>query len=82
VSDKDGTPNDKELEELRVTRRTREPPSDAQIEAALRERAVSDPRAAEIPLRWLQRARPPEGLQVWISTRCRRHSWSVCMRAW
>lgn len=26
----------------------------------MRERAVSDPRAAEILLRWLQRARPPE----------------------
>ncbi len=26
----------------------------------MRERAVSDPRAAEILLRWLQRVRPPE----------------------
>ena len=40
-------------------RRTREP-SDAEIERGLRERAVSDPRAAEILLRWLQRVRPPE----------------------
>ena len=30
------------------------------IESGLRERAVSDPRAAEILLRWLQRVRPPE----------------------
>jgi hypothetical protein len=44
----------------RATRRTREPPSDAEIERGLRERAVSDPRAAEILLRWLQRVRPPE----------------------
>ena len=44
----------------RATRRSREPPSDAQIERGLRERAVTDPRAAEILLRWLQRARPPE----------------------
>jgi hypothetical protein len=33
-------------------------PSDAEIERGLRERAVSDPRAAEILLRWLQRPRP------------------------
>ncbi len=33
------------------------PPSDAEIERGLRERAVSDPRAAEILLRWLQRPR-------------------------
>ena len=44
----------------RATRRSREPPSDAQIERGLRERAVTDPRAAEILLRWLQRARAPE----------------------
>jgi hypothetical protein len=43
-----------------VTRAKREPPSDAQIEAGLRERAVSDPRAAEILLRWLQRPRAEE----------------------
>jgi hypothetical protein len=41
----------------RATRRHREPPSDADIERGLRERAVSDPRAAEILLRWLQRPR-------------------------
>jgi hypothetical protein len=44
----------------RTTRRTREPPSDAEIERGLRERAVSDPRAAEILLRWLQRPRTDE----------------------
>ena len=44
----------------RATRREREPPTDAEIERGLRERAVSDPRAAEILLRWLQRVRPPE----------------------
>ena len=38
-----------------ATRREREPPSDAEIERGLRERAVSDPRAAEILLRWRQR---------------------------
>jgi hypothetical protein len=41
----------------RATRGKREPPSDAEIECGLRERAVSDPRAAEILLRWLQRPR-------------------------
>jgi hypothetical protein len=45
----------------RATRSKSEPPSDAEIERGLRERAVSDPRAAEILLRWLQRVRPPEG---------------------
>jgi hypothetical protein len=44
----------------RATRRYREPPSDAEIERGLRERAVSDPRAAEILLRWLQRPRAEE----------------------
>jgi len=44
----------------RATRREREPPSDAEIERGLRERAVSDPRAAEILLRWLQRPRAEE----------------------
>jgi hypothetical protein len=44
--------------ESRATRRDRKPPSDAEIERGLRERAVSDPRAAEILLRWLQRPRP------------------------
>jgi hypothetical protein len=43
----------------RATRRHR-PPSDADIERGLRERAVSDPRAAEILLRWLQRPRVEE----------------------
>jgi hypothetical protein len=44
--------------ESRATRRQREAPSDADIERGLREKAVSDPRAAEILLRWLQRPRP------------------------
>lgn len=44
----------------RTTRGNREPPTDAEIERGLRERAVSDPRAAEILLRWLQRARTEE----------------------
>jgi hypothetical protein len=34
------------------------PPSDADIERGLRERAVSGPRAAEILLGWLQRPTP------------------------
>jgi hypothetical protein len=46
----------------RATRRDRTPPSDAEIERGLRERAVSDPRAAEILLRWLQRPRTDEGI--------------------
>jgi hypothetical protein len=41
----------------RATRRDRRPPSDAEIEGGLRERAVSDPRTAEILLCWLQRPR-------------------------
>jgi hypothetical protein len=44
----------------RATRRDRKPPSDAEIERGLRERAVSDPRAADILLRWLQRPRADE----------------------
>ena len=44
----------------RATRRKHEPPSDAEIERGLRERAVSDPRAAEILLRSLQRPRVEE----------------------
>ena len=44
----------------RATRSKSEPPSDAEIERGLRERAVSDPRAAEILLRWLQRPRAEE----------------------
>jgi hypothetical protein len=43
--------------EARATRRHAEPPSDADFERGLRERAVSDPRAAEILLRWQQRPR-------------------------
>jgi len=35
-------------------------PSDEEIERGLRERAVSDPRAAEILLRWMQRPRTEE----------------------
>jgi hypothetical protein len=46
--------------ESRATRGRREPPNDAEIERGLRERAVSDPRAAEILLRWLQRPRTEE----------------------
>ena len=41
----------------RAAPRVSEPPSDAEIERGLRERAVSDPRAAEILLPWLQRPR-------------------------
>jgi hypothetical protein len=44
----------------RVERRRDGPPSDADIERGLREKAVSDPRAAEILLRWLQRPRREE----------------------
>jgi hypothetical protein len=44
----------------RATRRDRKPPSDAEIERGLRERAVSDPPAAEILLRWLQKPRIDE----------------------
>ena len=52
--------------ESRATRGKREPPSDAEIERGLRERAVSDPRAAEILLRWLQRPRQdnPPGVDL------------------
>jgi hypothetical protein len=48
---------ERERNAYRATRRTREPPSDAEIERGLREKAVTDPRAAEILLRWLQRPR-------------------------
>jgi hypothetical protein len=44
--------------ESRATRRHRDAPTDSDIERGLREKAVSDPRAAEILLRWLQRLRP------------------------
>jgi hypothetical protein len=47
---------------VRTTRGKREPPSDDEIERGLRERAVSDPRAAEILLRWLQRPQPSEAM--------------------
>jgi hypothetical protein len=47
-------------ERVRATRRRGEPPSDAEIERGLRERAVTSARDAEVLLRWLQRARPPE----------------------
>jgi hypothetical protein len=56
--------------ESRESRRDRKPPSDEEIERGLRERAVTDPRAAEILLRWQQRPRPAsdsdelEGLTV------------------
>jgi hypothetical protein len=43
----------------RASRRHR-PPTDADIERGLRERAVNDPRAAEILLRWMQRPKPVE----------------------
>jgi hypothetical protein len=51
---------------IRATRRKSELPSDAEIERGLRERAVSDPRAAEILLRWLQRpgADNPPGVDL------------------
>jgi hypothetical protein len=42
----------------RAERRRDGPPTDADIERGLRERAVSDPRAAEILLRWMQRPKP------------------------
>jgi hypothetical protein len=44
----------------RANRRDRRPPSDSDIERGLREKAVNDPRAAEILLRWMQRPRPVE----------------------
>jgi hypothetical protein len=48
------------LKRLRATRRLREPSSDAEIECGLREKAVSDPGAAEILLPWLTRPRAEE----------------------
>jgi hypothetical protein len=55
-----GTPRERDSrgERFSGSRRDRKPPSDDEIERGLRERAVSDPRAAEILLRWLQRPRP------------------------
>jgi hypothetical protein len=44
----------------RASRRDSDPPSDADIERGLREKAVTEPRAAEILLRWLQRPRGDE----------------------
>jgi hypothetical protein len=44
----------------RATRGKREPPSDAEIERGLRERAVSSARDAEVLLRWRQTVRPPD----------------------
>jgi hypothetical protein len=44
----------------RSERRRDGPPSDADIERGLRQKAVSDPHAAEILLRWLQRPRREE----------------------
>jgi hypothetical protein len=49
--------------QCRATRRSRKPPSDAEIEHGSREREVSDPRAAEILLRWLQRPRAEERVE-------------------
>jgi hypothetical protein len=40
--------------------RSREPPSDAEIERGLRERAVNSARDAEVLLRWRQAVRPPD----------------------
>ena len=48
------------LPSCRATRREREPPSDAEIERGLRERAVNSARDAEVLLRWRQTVRPPE----------------------
>jgi hypothetical protein len=44
--------------ESRGTRGKREPPSDAEIERGLRERAVTSARDAEVLLRWRQTVRP------------------------
>jgi hypothetical protein len=41
----------------RATRRRNEPPSNAEIEAGLRQRAVTSARDAEVLLRWLDRPR-------------------------
>jgi hypothetical protein len=48
------------LRTKRAARRDSDPPSDADIERGLRERAVNDPRAAEILLRWMQRPKHVE----------------------
>jgi hypothetical protein len=44
----------------RTRRGKREPPSDAEIERGLRERAVTSARDAEVLLRWRQTVRPPD----------------------
>jgi hypothetical protein len=44
----------------RATRSQREPPSDAEIERGLRERAVKSARDAEVLLRWRQTVRPSD----------------------
>jgi hypothetical protein len=46
--------------ESRAKRGEREPPSDAEIERGLRERAVDSARDAEVLLRWRQTVRPSE----------------------
>ena len=46
--------------ESRATRSQREPPTDAEIERGLRERAVNSARDAEVLLRWRQTVRPPD----------------------
>src|SRR5206468_2607326 len=61
-----------EPDPARPTARTAQPAvrasplSDAEIESGLREKAVTDPRAAEILLRWLQRPRQdnPPGVDL------------------
>jgi hypothetical protein len=58
-----GTPsafNASAIRTSRAERRRDGPPTDADIERGLRERAVNDPRAAEILLRWMQRPKPVE----------------------
>jgi hypothetical protein len=55
-----GTRGAKHSREERATRGKREPPSDAEIERGLRERAVTSARDAEVLLRWRQTVRPPD----------------------
>src|SRR5262249_51917059 len=55
-----GARREDEPSRSRASRRDKKPPSDADIERGLRERGVSDPRAAEILLRWMQRPRVEE----------------------
>jgi hypothetical protein len=49
-----------EMLTARASRGKREPPSDAEIERGLRERAVNSAGDAEVLLRWLQRLRTDE----------------------